>query len=232
MRYPAGQEALRSVNLRVPPGQMVFVTGHSGAGKSTMLRLITLIERCTRGHVVVGGHNLSRMRARHVPLYRRHLGVVFQDHRLLAQRSIFDNVALPLVAAGYRHADVRKRVRAALDLVGLLEKERLQPRLLSSGEQQRVGIARAVVHRPSLLLADEPTGNLDPRLSRYTMALFERFNQIGGAVVIATHDLDLARSMPHRIITLREGVIVDDTGDRRRRDRDTGADRLEPSMVT
>ena len=180
MRYPAGQEALRSVNFRVPPGQMVFVTGHSGAGKSTMLRLITLIERCTRGQVVVGGHNLSRMRARHIPLYRRHLGVVFQDHRLLAERTVFDNVALPLVAAGYRHGEVRRRVRAALDLVGLLDKERQQPRVLSSGEQQRVGIARAVVHRPSLLLADEPTGNLDPRLSRYTMALFERFNQIGG----------------------------------------------------
>lgn len=180
MRYPAGQEALRSVNLRVPPGQMMFITGHSGAGKSTMLRLITLIERCTHGRVVVGGHNLSRMRARHIALYRRHLGVVFQDHRLLAQRTVFDNVALPLVAAGYRHGEVRRRVRAALDLVGLLDKERQQPRVLSSGEQQRVGIARAVVHRPSLLLADEPTGNLDPRLSRYIMALFERFNQIGG----------------------------------------------------
>ena len=212
MRYPAGHEALRSVNLRVPPGQMVFITGHSGAGKSTMLRLITLIERCSRGQVVVGGHNLSRMRARHIPLYRRHLGVVFQDHRLLAERTVFDNVALPLVAAGYRHGDVRRRVRAALDLVGLLKKDRLLPGVLSGGEQQRIGIARAVVHRPSLLLADEPTGNLDPKLSRYTMALFERFNQIGGAVVIATHDLDLARSMSHRIITLHEGSVVDDTG--------------------
>ena len=167
------------MNLRVPPGQMVFITGHSGAGKTTMLRLITLIERCTRGHVVVGGHDLSRIRARHIPLYRRHLGVVFQDHRLLLERTVFDNVALPLVAAGYRHGEVRRRVRAALDLVGLLEKERLQPGVLSGGEQQRVGIARAVVHRPSLLLADEPTGNLDPKLSRHTMALFERFNQIG-----------------------------------------------------
>ena len=198
MRYPAGHQALRSVNLRVPPGQMVFITGHSGAGKTTMLRLITLIERCTRGHVVVGGHDLSRIRARHIPLYRRHLGVVFQDHRLLLERTVFDNVALPLVAAGYRHGEVRRRVRAALDLVGLLEKERLQPGVLSGGEQQRV----------------EPTGNLDPKLSRHTMALFERFNQIGGAVVIATHDLDLARSMSHRIITLREGSIVDDTGAR------------------
>ena len=194
---------------------MVFVTGHSGAGKSTMLRLITLIERCSRGQVLVGGHNLSRMRARHVPLYRRHLGIVFQDHRLLSARSVSDNVALPLVAAGYRHGDARRRVRAALDLVGLLGKERLHPAMLSAGEQQRVGIARAVVHRPSLLLADEPTGNLDPRLSRRIMALFERFNQIGGAVVIATHDLDLARSMSHRIITLREGSIVHDTGDER-----------------
>ena len=222
MRYPGGQEALRSVNLRVPSGQLVFVTGHSGAGKSTMLRLITLIERCTRGQVMVGGHNLSRMPARRIPLYRRHLGVVFQDHRLLAERTVFDNVALPLVAAGYRYGDVRRRVRAALDLVGLLDRERLQPRMLSSGEQQRVGIARAVVHRPSLLLADEPTGNLDPRLSRYTMALFERFNQIGGAVVIATHDLELARSMSHRIITLREGAVIDDTGDRRGGYEDAG----------
>ena len=212
MRYPEGGEALRSVNLHVPPGQMVFITGHSGAGKSTMLRLITLIERCTRGQVVVGGHNLSRIRARQVSLYRRHLGVVFQDHRLLPERTVFDNVALPLVAAGHRHGEVRRRVRAALDLVGLLGKERLRPAVLAGGEQQRVGIARAIVHRPSLLLADEPTGNLDPDLSRNTMALFERFNQLGGAVVIATHDLDLARSMSHRIITLSEGAIVGDTG--------------------
>ena len=191
---------------------MLFVTGHSGAGKSTMLRLITLMERCSRGQVIVGGHNLSRIRARRMPLYRRHLGVVFQDHRLLSERTVFDNVALPLVAAGYRHNDVRRRVRAALDLVGLLGKERLQPAVLSGGEQQRIGIARAVVNRPSLLLADEPTGNLDPKLSRYTMALFDRVNQLGGTVVVATHDLDLARSMSHRIVTLSEGRIVDDTG--------------------
>ena len=191
---------------------MLFVTGHSGAGKSTMLRLIMLMERCSRGQVIVGGHNLSRIRARRMPLYRRHLGVVFQDHRLLSERTVFDNVALPLVAAGYRHNDVRRRVRAALDLVGLLGKERLQPAVLSGGEQQRIGIARAVVNRPSLLLADEPTGNLDPKLSRYTMALFDRVNQLGGTVVVATHDLDLARSMSHRIVTLSEGRIVDDTG--------------------
>ena len=212
MRYPEGGEALRAVDLRIPPGQMAFVTGHSGAGKSTMLRLITLMERCSRGQVVVGGHNLSRLRARHVPLYRRHLGVVFQDHRLLPEHTVFDNVALPLVAAGYRHGQVRRRVRAALDLVGLLGKERVRPVFLSGGEQQRVGIARAVVHRPLLLLADEPTGNLDPDLSRDTMALFGRFNQIGGTVLVATHDLALARSMPHRIITLSEGMVVDDTG--------------------
>ena len=212
MRYPEGGEALRAVDLHVPPGQMAFITGHSGAGKSTMLRLITLMERCSRGQVVVGGHNLSRLRARHVPLYRRHLGVVFQDHRLLPEHTVFDNVALPLVAAGYRHGRVRRRVRAALDLVGLLGKERVRPVSLSGGEQQRVGIARAVVHRPLLLLADEPTGNLDPDLSRDTMALFGRFNQLGGTVLVATHDLALARSMPHRIITLSEGVVVDDTG--------------------
>lgn len=212
MRYREGGEALRSVNLRVRTGEMVFVTGHSGAGKSTMLRLITLMERCSRGRVVVGGHNLSRVRRRHVPLYRRHLGVVFQDHRLLSERTVFDNVALPLVAAGYRHGEVRRRVRAALDLVGLLGKERLPPTVLSGGEQQRIGIARAVVHRPALLLADEPTGNLDPDLSRHTMAVFERFNRIGGTVLIATHDLDLARSMPHRIVTLSAGSVVGDTG--------------------
>ena len=212
MRYPEGGEALRAVDLHVPPGQMAFITGHSGAGKSTMLRLITLMERCSRVQVVVGGHNLSRIRARHVPLYRRHLGVVFQDHRLLPERTVFDNVALPLVAAGYRHGEVRRRVRAALDLVGLLGKERVRPVLLSGGEQQRVGIARAVVHRPLLLLADEPTGNLDPDLSRDTMALFGRFNQIGGTVLVATHDLALARSMPHRIIALSEGMIVGDSG--------------------
>ena len=215
MRYREGGEALRSVNLSVRAGEMVFITGHSGAGKSTMLRLITVMERCSRGRVVVGGHNLSRIRARHVPLYRRHLGVVFQDHRLLSERTVFDNVALPLVAAGHRHGEVRRRVRAALDLVGLLGKERLPPPVLSGGEQQRVGIARAVVHRPSLLLADEPTGNLDPDLSRHTMALFERFNQIGGTVLIATHDLNLARSMPHRIITLSAGSVVADTEARR-----------------
>ena len=212
MRYPGGREALRSVTLYVPPRQMVFITGHSGAGKSTMLRLITLIERCSRGQVVVGGQNLSSIRSNHIPLYRRHLGVVFQDHRLLPDRTVFDNVALPLVAAGRRHGEVRRRVRAALDLVGLLSKERLLPTVLSGGEQQRVGIARAVVHRPSLLLADEPTGNLDPDLSRITMALFDRFNEIGGTVLVATHDLNLARSMPHRIITLNEGMIVGDTG--------------------
>ena len=212
MRYPEGGEALRAVDLYIPPGQMAFITGHSGAGKSTMLRLITLMERCSRGQVVVGGHNLSRLRTRHVPLYRRHLGVVFQDHRLLPEHTVFDNVALPLVAAGYRHGQVRRRVRAALDLVGLLGKERVRPVFLSGGEQQRVGIARAIVHRPLLLLADEPTGNLDPDLSRDTMALFGRFNQIGGTVLVATHDLALARSMPHRIITLNEGMVVDDTG--------------------
>ena len=190
---------------------MVFLTGHSGAGKSTMLRLITLIERCSLGQVIVGGQNLSRMPARRIPLFRRHLGVVFQDHRLLSERTVFDNVALPLVAAGYRHIEVQRRVRAALDQVGLLGKERLRPVVLSGGEQQRVGIARAIVHRPSLLLADEPTGNLDPDLSRDIMALFERLNQVGVAVLIATHDLELIQSMSHRIAVLSEGSIIYDT---------------------
>ncbi|MDX1433081.1 MAG: cell division ATP-binding protein FtsE [Gammaproteobacteria bacterium] len=207
-RYPNGHEALRNVSLRVEAGAMAFITGHSGAGKSTLLRLTTLLERCTQGQVVVGGHNLNRLSRRRIPYFRRHIGVVFQDHRLLGDRSVFDNVALPLVISGYAHADIGRRVRAALDKVGLLTRERALPVTLSSGEQQRVGIARAVVHRPNILLADEPTGNLDPELSREIMGLFESFNQVGVTVLIATHDLGLIRAMDYDILTLRNGSFV------------------------
>ena len=207
-RYPNGHEALRNISLRIEAGAMAFITGHSGAGKSTLLRLTTLLERCTRGQVIVGGHNLNRLSGRRIPFFRRHIGVVFQDHRLLADRSVFDNVALPLVISGYAHADIGRRVRAALDKVGLLGRERAFPVTLSGGEQQRVGIARAVVHRPSILLADEPTGNLDPELSREIMGLFESFNQVGVTVLIATHDLGLIRAMDYDILTLRNGTFV------------------------
>ena len=156
-RYPNGHDALRNVSLRIESGAMAFLTGHSGAGKSTLLRLTTLLERCTKGQVLVGGHNLSRLSRRRIPYFRRNIGVVFQNHRLLMDRTVFDNVALPLVIAGCSHAEVGRRVRAALDKVGLLDKSRANPITLSGGEQQRVGIARAVVHRPRILLADEPT---------------------------------------------------------------------------
>jgi cell division transport system ATP-binding protein len=209
-RYPGGQEALREVDLHVAPGEMAFLTGHSGAGKSTLLRLVTLVERATRGQVTVGGQLLSRVRGASVARFRRNLGVVYQDHRLLMDRPAFDNVALPLVIAGYSRTEIGRRVRAALDRVGLLAKERALPEMLSSGEQQRLGIARAVVHKPALLLADEPTGNLDPELSAEIMRLFERFNQVGVTVLIASHDLELIRRMGQRLICLVEGRLVSD----------------------
>ena len=211
-RYPGGQEALREVDLHVAAGEMAFLTGHSGAGKSTLLRLITLIERASRGRMQVGGQELAKVRGPAVARFRRNLGVVFQDHRLLMDRPAFDNVALPLVIAGYPHQEVSRRVRAALDRVGLLAKERALPEMLSSGEQQRVGIARAVVHKPALLLADEPTGNLDPELSGEIMGLFQRFNQVGVTVLIASHDLGLIRQLGRRVIHLSEGRVVADTG--------------------
>jgi cell division transport system ATP-binding protein len=211
-RYAGGQDALRDVTMHVDAGEMVFLTGHSGAGKSTLLRLLTLIERCSRGAISVGGQHLNRVRGPAIARYRRNLGMVFQDHRLLMDRPAFDNVALPLIIAGYARQEVARRTRAALDRVGLLAKERMLPQMLSSGEQQRVGIARAVVHKPAVLLADEPTGNLDPDLSLETMRLFERFNQVGVTVVIASHDLGLIRQLSHRVVRLDQGVIATDTG--------------------
>ena len=207
-RYPGGKDALQSVNLHLPAGSMAFLTGHSGAGKSTLLKLIALLERTTRGQLFLDGENLSRAPKRRVPMVRRKIGMIFQNHRLLFDRTVFDNVALPLVIAGHRHQEIGRRVRAALDKVGLLGHERAFPITLSGGEQQRVGIARAVVNKPRLLLADEPTGNLDPDLSRDIMHLFEQFNQVGVTVLIASHDLDLISRMPYSRLHLEHGQLL------------------------
>lgn len=214
MQYRDGPVALKNINLRIEKGAMAFVSGKSGAGKSSLLRLIALIERHNSGQLIVNGQNTARVRHERVAYYRRNVGFVFQDHRLLRDRSVFDNVALPLIIAGLRHIEIRKRVGAILDKVGLLSKEKANPVTLSGGEQQRVGIARAVVHRPLLLLADEPTGNLDPILSLETMKLFERFNQNGVTVLIASHDMNMIKKMRKRIITLRAGEILDFSDER------------------
>ncbi len=210
-RYPGGTEGLSKINLHIDSGEMVFLTGHSGAGKSTLLKLIGLLERCTSGQVLVSGRNLSRLRGRQIPFHRREVGMIFQDYRLLQNRTVFDNVAMPLIAAGVGYTEIGRRVRAALDKVGLLSKEKSHPIALSGGEQQRVGIARAVVNRPPLVLADEPTGNLDPELSREIMQLFEQFNQVGVTLLIASHDLDLISSMNRRILTLSKGRLAHDS---------------------
>ena len=212
-RYPNGREALTSVTFEIHTGEMVFLTGRSGAGKSTVLKLIALLERPTRGTVVVGGKNTTTLKASHVPAFRRHIGVVFQDHKLLADRPVFDNVALPLVVASTPFKDIDKRVRAALDQVGLLGKERMSPMELSVGEQQRVGIARAVVSKPPLLIADEPTGNLDPDLALEIMRLFRRFQDVGVTVVVATHDLHLVREFGQRELIIDNGQIHGDVSD-------------------
>ncbi|MEM8661635.1 MAG: cell division ATP-binding protein FtsE [Pseudomonadota bacterium] len=207
-RYQEGHDALREVSVDIGSDELVFVTGHSGAGKTTLLRMIMLMERPTRGRVTVAGQDLSKIGSRGIPKHRRHIGVVFQNHRLLMDRSVLDNVALPMIIAGYDYREVGRRARAALDKVGLLEREHAMPVTLSGGEQQRVGIARAVVGRPKILLADEPTGNLDPALSAEIMELFEEFNRVGVTVMIASHDLALISRLHHRIITLREGRLV------------------------
>jgi cell division transport system ATP-binding protein len=211
-RYATGHEGLSGVDLYLEPGEMAFLTGHSGAGKSTLLKLIGLLERATRGQVWVNERNLNRLKARDVPYHRREVGMIFQDHRLLHDRTVFDNIALPLVVAGMGHAETRRRVRAALDKVGLLKKEKVFPVSLSGGEQQRVGIARALVSKPPVLLADEPTGNLDPELSREIMELFLQFNQVGVTLLVATHDVDLVNRLGKRIVNLRDGRVASDSG--------------------
>ena len=211
-RYPERGDALSELSFAMEAGEMVFLTGHSGAGKSTLLRLIGLFERPTRGQVIVNGRNLGTLARGRIPYHRRQVGMIFQDHRLLADRSVFDNVALPLVVAGLGHKEVGRRVRAALDQVGLLKRERALPVALSGGEQQRVGIARAVVGRPPVVLADEPTGNLDPDLAREIFELFERFHDVGVTLMIATHDLARVSAQRHRTFTLSEGRLIGDTG--------------------
>ncbi len=206
-RYPGGKEALTRVSFDLAAKEMAFLTGHSGAGKSTLLKLIMLMERSSQGQVLVDGANLNRFSRRQIPAHRRKIGVVFQNHQLLFDRNVFDNVALPLMIAGYQHRDIGRRVRAALSKVGLSDKERQNPITLSGGEQQRVGIARAVVNRPPLLLADEPTGNLDPALSAEIMNLFLQFNQVGVTVLIATHDLELVRRLGKRQLNLSQGQL-------------------------
>jgi cell division transport system ATP-binding protein len=206
-RYPGGFEALSRVTFHLPRGRLAYLTGHSGAGKSTLLKLIALIERPSRGQIFLDGVNLNNIRSKRIPQIRRNIGIIFQNHHLLYDRPVFDNVAMPLIIQGYRHREIHKRVRAALDQVGLLSKEKADPITLSGGEQQRVGIARAIVHKPALLLADEPTGNLDPELSREIMDLFARFNQYGTTVLIASHDLDLIRQTGFPTISLNKGAI-------------------------
>lgn len=210
-RYPGGYDALKNVSFELRAGEMAFLTGHSGAGKSSLLRLIALIERPTRGEAVVNGHNLERLPRRRIPAFRRDLGVVFQDYKLLYDRTVFDNVALPLVVSGTAGGETGKRVRAALDKVGLLDKERAYPITLSGGEQQRVGIARAVVSRPALLLADEPTGNLDAELSDEIMDLFLDFHHHGVTVLIASHDQRQIARLDKRVLKLSHGELVYDS---------------------
>ncbi|MDR9435493.1 MAG: cell division ATP-binding protein FtsE, partial [Thiohalophilus sp.] len=210
-RYPGGYEALTNVSFHIPPGQMAFLTGHSGAGKSTLLKLIALLERPSRGQVLINNQNLARIGRRRIPYFRRNIGIIFQDHQLLFDRTVFDNVALPLIIAGQPQGEIGRRVRAALDKVGLLSKEKAYPITLSGGEQQRVGIARAVVNKPPLLLADEPTGNLDPKLSAEIMGIFEDFSQVGVTVLVASHDLALISGLPYRRLTLEQGRLSADS---------------------
>lgn len=207
-RYPDAGDALVDVSFSLGRGEMAFLTGRSGAGKSTLLKLIAMMEQSTRGNVFLNDKDITRISERRIPYLRRNLGLIFQDYKLLNDRTVFDNVALPLIVSGYPHIEVSRRVRAALDKVGLLGKERKHPLALSGGEQQRVGIARAIVNKPKLILADEPTGNLDPDLSAEVMHMFEQFVQVGVTVLIATHDIELINRMGHRVLTLDQGHLL------------------------
>ena len=209
-RYPGGINALMDISFGMEAGEMVFLTGHSGAGKSTLLRLILMLEQSSRGQVLVNNRNLSKTKPRMAPQVRQGIGMIFQDHKLLSDKTVFDNVALPLMIAGLRYADIRKRVRAALDKVGLVSREQSWPLALSGGEQQRVGIARAIVSMPPILLADEPTGNLDPELSEELFDLFREVNAQGVTVMIASHDLHLIKRMGQRVLVLSKGRLADD----------------------
>jgi len=207
-RYPDAGEALVDVSFRLGHGEMAFLTGRSGAGKSTLLKLVAMMEQCTRGSVMLDGKDITRASDRKIPYFRRNLGLIFQDYKLLNDRTVFDNVALPLIVSGYSHQEISRRVRAALDKVSLLGKEKKHPLALSGGEQQRVGIARAIVNKPKLILADEPTGNLDPDLSAEVMSMFEQFMQVGVTVLIATHDIELINRLGHRVLRLDKGRLL------------------------
>jgi cell division transport system ATP-binding protein len=208
MRYQEVGDVLRNVSFRLTKGEIAFLTGHSGAGKSTLFKLIAMIERGNRGKIMFNKRDLSQIRSSQIPFIRREMGLIFQDYKLLNDRTVFDNVALPLVIMGYSAKEINGLVRAALSKVGLLGKERKLPLTLSGGEQQRVGIARAVVHKPLIILADEPTGNLDPELSAEIMHLFEQFQNVGVTVLIATHDISLISTLNHRVLRLDHGNLV------------------------
>ena len=211
-RYPGGHEALKSVSLTVADGELLFITGHSGAGKSTLLKLLPVIERVTSGSVVVNGQNVSSMRAAAIPYLRRNIGQIFQDQKLLYDRSVFDNVMLPLAVTGVHPKDAAKRARAALDKVGLLAREKANPITLSGGEQQRLAIARAIVNRPAIIIADEPTSNLDNDYAGEIIDLFVAFHQVGVTVMIATHDEDAVRraagKTSTRSVQLKAGELI------------------------
>ncbi len=209
--FASGCEALSQINFCLGSGEMAFLTGHSGAGKSTLLKLIMLIDKPSKGQLQVGNHHLERLSNSQIPTLRRHIGMIFQNPQLLPDKTVFDNVALPLVIEGYRTSDIKRRVRAALDKVGLLAKENYYPDEISGGQQQRVGIARAVVKKPKVILADEPTGNLDPLLSEEIMMLFSEFREVGTTLLIATHDIALIERLPYRRLTLDKGKLVHDT---------------------
>lgn len=203
-QYPTGQLALYNVNVILQQGEMAFLTGHSGAGKSTLLKLIALLDTPSDGEVIVAGQNTQKIKQRKIPAFRRNIGMIFQDHHLLADRTVFDNIALPLKIEGMRPQDIKRRVNAALDKVNLLSKEKQYPQMLSAGEKQRIGIARAVVNKPAIILADEPTGNLDPDLATDIMHTFKQFNDYGSTVLIASHDHALIKEMKKRTIVLRK----------------------------
>ncbi|MGR8997686.1 MAG: cell division ATP-binding protein FtsE [Gammaproteobacteria bacterium] len=207
-RYPETGDVLRNISFHLRRGEIAFLTGHSGAGKSTLLKLIATMERCTRGQILLDGQDLGHAKEKQLPFIRRKMGFIYQDYKLLQDRTVFDNVALPLVIAGFGHHEIVRRVRAALDKVSLSGKEKKYPLALSGGEQQRVGIARAVVNKPPIIIADEPTGNLDPELSTEIMFLFGQFQQVGVTVLIASHDISLITQLNHRVLKLDHGQLV------------------------